>query len=158
MVSELQKNLERATEKKKRKRIAEALAYLSSLSAWLSDWREALPRGEEDRSPGVMEGNVDKLLSDRFKKRGMSWSVSGADSFCQVIELYENGEPSSFLASRKRMNQRAEEAAMASLKKEVRRDPEAWLRKNMPLLQVRSGDPWVKDVLMGLAGYERMAC
>ncbi len=37
-------------------------------------------------------------------------------------------------------------------------DPEAWLRKNMPLLEARSGNPWVKDVLMGLAGYAKIAC
>ena len=34
----------------------------------------------------------------------------------------------------------------------------AWLKKNMPLLQSRSGDPWVKEVLAGLAGYGKLAC
>jgi len=28
----------------------------------------------------------------------------------------------------------------------------------MPLLQSRSGDPWVKEVLAGLAGYDKLAC
>jgi len=26
------------------------------------------------------------------------------------------------------------------------------------LLEARSGDPWVKDVLMSLAGYTKIAC
>jgi hypothetical protein len=157
VVSELQKQLQTATDEKGKKRIAETLSYLSSTLAWLCDWRKVLPPRDGDRSPGAMEGNVDKLLSDRFKKRGMSWSVSGADSLCQVIELSQNGELSSFLASRRATDRRAERMAMSSLRKEVRRNPEAWLKKNMPLLQTRSGDPWVKDVLKVLAGYERMA-
>lgn len=158
VLGKLRERLAGATCEKEKKRIEEALSYLSSLSAWLSDWRKALPAREEDRSPGAIEGNVDKLLSDRFKKRGMSWSVAGADSLCQLIELSENGELSSFLSSRRRANHGMEKAALASLRKEVRRDPEAWLRKRMPALQSRSGDPWVKDVLRGLSGYQRMAC
>jgi hypothetical protein len=52
-----------------------------------------------------------------------------------------------FLTSRRGESARAEKWAMTSLRKEVRRDPEALLKKNMPLFQSRSGDPWVKDVL-----------
>ena len=158
MVKELEKHLEKTTEERKRKRIAEALSYISSLSAWLSDWRKVLPEREEDRSPGAIESNVDKPLADRFKKRGMSWRIEGADHMCQIIELKENGELLPYLASRRGESARAEQAAMAYLRKEVRRDPEAWRKKNMPLLRSRSGDSWVKDVLMGLAGKERIAC
>jgi len=28
----------------------------------------------------------------------------------------------------------------------------------MPLLEARSGDPWVKNILMGLAGHSKIAC
>jgi len=45
--------------------------------------------------------------------------------------------------------------AIASLGKEMRGYREAWRRTNMPLFQVRSGDPWVKGVLMGLAVYSK---
>lgn len=157
VVSELENHLKKASEEGERRRISEAISCLSSLSSWLSDWRGVLSASEDDRSPGAMEGNVDKLLSDRFKKRGMSWSVSGADCLCQVIELYQNGELASFLASRRRVDQGVERAAMASLRKEMKRDPEAWIKNHMPLLRTRSGDPWVKDVLASLAGYERIA-
>jgi len=159
VVKELEKHLEKATDERKRKRIAEALSYISSLSAWLSDWRKVLPAGEDDRSPGAIESNVDKLAADRFKKRGMSWRPQGADHMCQIIELKENGELPSFISKRvKTADARKAQAAMAYLRKEVRRDPEAWLKKNMPLLQSRSGDPWVKEVLAGLAGYDKLAC
>ena len=101
---------------------------------------------------------MDKLAADRFKKRGMSWRPSGADHMCRIIELRENGELGNFISRRRRADEKAAEVAMASLRREVKKDPEAWLKKNMPLLGTRSGDPWVKDVLMGLAGYTRIAC
>lgn len=151
-------HLEKATEEGEGERISEAMAYLSSLSSWLPDWRHVLPAQGEDRSPGAMEGNVDELLADRFKERGMSWRPAGADHRCQVIELRENGELFAFILRKRKTDEKANQAAMASLKKEVRRDPEAWLKKHMPLLESRSGDPWVKDVLRTLAGYKRMAC
>jgi hypothetical protein len=77
---------------------------------------------------------------------------------CPIIELRENGELGNFISGGRKADEKATEVAMASLRREVRRNPEAWFKKNMPLFQTRSGDPWVKDVLMGLAGYERIAC
>ena len=89
----------------------------------------------------------------------MSWRPQGADHMCQIIELKENGELSSFISKRvKTEDARKAQAAMAYPRKEVRRDPEAWLKKNMPLLRSRSGDPWVKEVLAGLVGYDKLAC
>jgi len=157
VIRALEGHLEKATEKGKRKRIREAISYISSLAAWLTDYRRNLQAREDDRSPGAIELNVDKLAADRFKKRGMSWRPDGADHLCQVIELRENGELFSFVSQRRKAHPEVTEVAIASLRKEVRRDPEAWLRSHMPLLQTRSGDPWVKDVLMGLAGYSKTA-
>jgi len=159
VLRELEGHLEKATEERKKKRIAEAISYISSLSAWLCDWREVIPAREDDRSPGAIEGNVDKLAAERFKKRGRSWRICGADHMCQIIELKENGELSSFISKRvKTADARNAQAAMAYLRKEVRRDPEAWLKKNLPLLRSRSGDPWVREILAGLAGYDKLAC
>ena len=158
VVQGLEGHLEKAADEGKRKRISEAIAYISSLSAWLSDWREVLPAREDDRSPGAIEGNVDKLAAERFKKRGMSWRPRGADHMCQIIELRENGELARFISKRRKADEKAAEAAMASLRREVRRNPEAWVKKHMPLLEARSGDPWVKDVLRVLAGHKKIAC
>lgn len=101
---------------------------------------------------------MDKLLADRFKKRGMSWRPAGADHMCQIIELRENGELATFVSKRRKADEKTAQEAMSSLRKEVKRSPEAWLRRHMPLLESRSGDPWVKEVLKSLAGYERIAC
>lgn len=158
MISELGRHLKRASWQNRRKRICEAISYPSSFSDWLSKWRSAPSTTDEDRSPGAIEGKVGKLLSDSFKKRGMSWRPSGADHMCQIIELREIGELRNSVSKKRKTDEKAAEAAMASLKKEVRRSLEAWIRKNMPLLRSKSLDSWVKDVLMGLAGYGKMAC
>ena len=44
------------------------------------------------RALGTAEGNIDKILANRFKKREMSWSKRGANSLAKVIALRENGE------------------------------------------------------------------
>jgi hypothetical protein len=44
------------------------------------------------KGTGAMESNVDKFLSHRFKKRGMSWSEKGALSLLKVKETIVNGE------------------------------------------------------------------
>ncbi|MDA1229115.1 MAG: ISLre2 family transposase [Chloroflexi bacterium] len=57
------------------------------------DWRvgrEDVPDGA--RGLGTMESNGDKLTANRMKKRGMSWTVSGAQRMAKVIQMERNGE------------------------------------------------------------------
>ena len=41
---------------------------------------------------GAIEGNIDKILANRFKKRGMSWSPSGALNLAKVGQLIINDD------------------------------------------------------------------
>jgi len=41
---------------------------------------------------GAVEGNIDKTLANRFKKRGMRWSISGALSLVKVGQMIVNNE------------------------------------------------------------------
>ena len=41
---------------------------------------------------GAIEGNIDKTLANRFKKRGMRWSIPGALSLAKVGEKMVNNE------------------------------------------------------------------
>jgi len=41
---------------------------------------------------GAVEGNIDKTLANRFKKRGMRWSIQGALSLAKVGEKIVNNE------------------------------------------------------------------
>jgi len=41
---------------------------------------------------GAVEGNIDKSLANRFKKRGMRWSIPGALSLAKVGQMIVNNE------------------------------------------------------------------
>lgn len=41
---------------------------------------------------GAIEGNIDKILANRFKKRGMSWSLTGALNLAKVGQLIINDD------------------------------------------------------------------
>ena len=57
------------------------------------DWRNLVPDAPVDaRSLGTMESNGDKLTANRMKKRGMSWTIRGANHMAKVIQLCRNGE------------------------------------------------------------------
>ena len=41
---------------------------------------------------GAIEGNIDKIMANRFKKRGMSWSPSGALNLAKIGQLIINDD------------------------------------------------------------------
>jgi len=53
-------------------------------------------RGLPVDTMGAIEGNIDKILANRFKKRGMSWSPSGALNLAKVGQLIINNDWDSF--------------------------------------------------------------
>lgn len=44
------------------------------------------------RSTGAIEGNIDKVIAQRMKNRGMSWSIKGCVSMLKVISKVRNGK------------------------------------------------------------------
>lgn len=56
----------------------------------------AIDRLKEEGLPvdtmGAIEGNIDKILANRFKKRGMSWSPSGALNLAKIGQLIINDD------------------------------------------------------------------
>ena len=61
------------------------------------DWRkqiEGTPLADaipvEARGLGCMESNEDKLFANRMKKRGMSWTIKGAQRMGKAIQLAFN--------------------------------------------------------------------
>lgn len=152
VVAALEGHLVRAQDPGRRKRILQAISYLKGCSGRLADWRLTLDPRPGDRSLGAMESNVDKLVADRFKKRGMSWSVQGSGHMCKVIELAKNGELQGWCRERRAADEKTQSVAIKEVRKEVKRDPEAWCQAHMPYLTAKSGDPWVKDILRVIAG------
>ncbi len=41
---------------------------------------------------GAIKGNIDKILANRLKKRGMSWSPSGALNLAKIGQLIINDD------------------------------------------------------------------
>jgi hypothetical protein len=67
--------------------------YLSTNHDALADWYRRGDRGATDPVRlGAIEANMDKPYAQRFKKRGMSWTRTGAHHLAKVIDLQENGE------------------------------------------------------------------
>ena len=67
--------------------------YLAANHDGLPDWyRRVDPGLTEPVRLGTIEANMDKPYAQRFKKRGMSWTTTGAHHLAKVIELQENGE------------------------------------------------------------------
>lgn len=76
---------------------------LNDLMTYLAnnyDGINAVDRLKEEGLPvdtmGAIEGNIDKILANRFKKRGMSWSLSGALNLAKVGQLIINDDWDNF--------------------------------------------------------------
>lgn len=68
------------------------LDYLVANEDGLGDYRRGLGlAGESLRGLGCIEGNADKIISCRMKKRGMAWSMEGARNMLAVLSLRTNG-------------------------------------------------------------------
>jgi len=95
---------------------------------------------------GAIEGNVDKLIADRMKKRGMSWTRRGADRMARLISLRERGD----LNTRAKYQHGAQhiplrKKTMLKRNQYQDRDNGAWLSAGLPALHGPHSDrPWVQ--------------
>lgn len=152
----LLKEERRRSEPRRGREIGRLISYLLQNREGLLDFRERLPEvGAEARGLGAVEGNVDKCVANRFKKRGRRFTLSGAHSLAKVVELRINGNLAGYLAERARRvrpegKRREVVEASAPLRQRISEDPESWLRVHMPVLYgPHSDEPWVK-VLRGM--------
>ena len=61
------------------------------------DRRNRVPNAPSDaRSLGTIQSNGDKLIANRMKKRGISWTIQGANRMAKTIQLSRNGELEKF--------------------------------------------------------------
>jgi len=76
------------------------------------DWRKkvdsiVIPEGS--RGLGCMESNEDKLFADRMKKRGMSWTKTGAKRMGKAIQLVANGDLRDYCGAKKSQDRFSED-------------------------------------------------
>jgi len=135
----------------KAKEIMRLRAYLMENCYGLRDYRLEV-NGDGLRGLGAIEGNVDKLIADRMKKRGMSWTKQGANRMARLISLRETGKLSAWI-KRKSKPQHIPSREKTTLKEAQYQDRDngAWLSSSLPALHgPHSNRPWVQ-VLWALA-------
>jgi len=129
----------------KSKEIMKLRAYLMDNCYGLRDYRLVVD-GDGLRGLGAVEGNVDKLIADRMKKRGMSWTKQGADRMARLISLREMGKLNIRTKCRSKPQQiPARERIIPEEGQYHHKDDGAWLRAGLPALYgPHSGRPWVR--------------
>ncbi len=74
------------------KDIAGLIHYIYSNQEGLNAVDRLREQGLPVEDLGAVEGNIDKTLANRFKKRGMRWSIPGALSLAKVGQMIVNQE------------------------------------------------------------------
>jgi len=136
---------EAAKTPKKQPELKKAANYLRSNAAGLVDYRSRISSASEDmRGLGAIESNIDKVLANRMKKRGMAWGYTGAHNMAKVIQMLANGE-SSPSCQLKESKERIAKTIRRRVNEALESDPAAWLTSRMPaLIGPHQGRPWVK--------------
>lgn len=93
------------------------------------DWRTV--SGMEGRALGTMESNEDKLVANRMKKRGLSWTIEGALRMNKAIQLAANGEIKPFC---EREEETEERISMPVTSQSRNDDQHKWLDAGLPAL------------------------
>lgn len=132
--------------------LKKAANYIRSNAAGLVDYRLRIPdANKEMRGLGAIESNIDKVLANRMKKRGMAWGYSGAHHMAKVIQMLANG--ASVSNRLQEVQEKIAKPIRGSISKSLEADPAAWLASRMPaLVGPHQGRPWVK-ALRNLSGF-----
>jgi len=137
-----------AADEKSLKRLDKAKSYLFSN-------KDGLKKEVPERGLGTMEGQIDKILAHRMKKRGMSWTLDGAHRMGLMLALRENGELTAYLGQTSVPIHVPIVPPPQPLS--LPKDPGGWLRASMPALTGPHGSrPWVA-ALRGIAGLGALA-
>ena len=116
------------------KEVARLRGYLMENAFGLRDYRLEVA-SEGLRGIGAIEGNVDKLVANRMKKRGMSWTIKGAQRMARLISLREMGQIHHWITHKDKSEERSLSRKEISKGKVTKwKDTGAWLKAEMPVL------------------------
>ncbi len=105
-------------------------------------------QGESEEKTGSIEPNIDKVVAQRFKNRGMSWSRKGAISLLKIKEMIINGDWDNWWQEDrdKKITIKSEwkkPLPATCFKKSGEQVP--WLETAIPVLEGRDQDkPWAR--------------
>ena len=129
------------------KEVARLRGYLMGNSFGLRDYRLEVA-GDGLRGLGTIEGNVDKLVANRLKKRGMSWTIKGAQRMTRLVNLREMGELHSWIThnDKHRADKPPRQGRKTTkLKPKADTTEEVWLEAGLPALSgPNQNRPWVQ--------------
>ena len=129
------------------KEVARLRGYLMENSFGLRDYRMEVG-GDGLRGLGTIEGNVDKLVANRMKKRGMSWTIKGAHRMTRLVNLREMGELHTCITrkDKQRANKSPRQGRQISkLKPKAGTAEQLWLEAGLPSLSgPHRNRPWVQ--------------
>ena len=104
------------------------------------DWRTGSEAG--GRGLGTMEANEDKLIANRMKKRGLSWTKAGALRMNKVIQLAANKEIPSFCFRDRPVEKKVITPSLKSPRLQPR-DHQKWIEASVPaLVGPHASRPW----------------
>jgi hypothetical protein len=90
---------EKSKNSQKKDELNELITYLINNSEGINAVDRLKEAGLPVDTMGAIEGNIDKILANRFKKRGMSWSPSGALNLAKIGQLIINDDWDDFWPS-----------------------------------------------------------
>jgi len=90
---------EKSNNSQKKDELTELSTYLVNNANGINAVDRLKEAGLPVDTMGAIEGNIDKILANRFKKRGMSWSPSGALNLAKVGQLIINDDWDDFWPS-----------------------------------------------------------
>jgi len=127
------------------KEVARLRGYLMGNSFGLRDYRLEVS-GDGLRGLGAIEGNVDKLVANRMKKRGMSWTIKGAQRMTRLVNLREMRALHSWITHKdKRRDNQPPKKEISKKKPNAGMKAEDWLEAGLPALSgPHQNRPWVQ--------------
>jgi len=130
------------TDENKRRQIKQTKRYLLANADGLGD----------GPSLGTIESNVDKLVANRMKKRGMAWTKAGARRMLKLLEKRAKDDFDDILASKPQI--KVPEATYKT-QEVFLDDPQAWLSAHVAAFDgPHSSRPWVKLLREVVRGQE----
>jgi len=129
------------------KEVARLRGYLMENSFGLRDYRMEVG-GDGLRGLGTIEGNVDKLVANRMKKRGMSWTIKGAQRMTRLVNLREMGEIHAWITHKGKPTDDKPPRQVREISKKkpnAGMTEELWLEAGLPALSgPHRNRPWVQ--------------
>jgi hypothetical protein len=132
---------------KEKENIEQVLRYLGDNAAGLKDYRLNLgEEGKRLRRTGAIESNVDKLVANRMKKRGMSWTIKGARFMTRLLLISAEGKLSH--ACRPNLSSNKKIPPLKKMRrilvKSFKDIEEKWLQATLPAIYgPHCNRPWV---------------